>query len=434
MTRRNFLAATGLAAAPLIVPSSVFGQNAPSNRLNIGCIGVRSMGHANINQSINFPDVRIAALCDIDSHLLAERMGQIHAHYDNEDCRGYSDYRELLEQEDLDIVIIATPDHWHAPIGIAAARKGLDVYGEKPLTHTHAEGKKLVAVTQEEGTIWQTGSQQRSQGHFRRAAEIAQSGVLGDITFAEVGLPSGHIYPPADGDFDVPDHIDYDMWCGPSPMIKFHPQRLHWDWRWHYHFGAGQMMDWIGHHNDIMHWMMGLENTSPVEVQMTEYDRPQDQSVWNAAFRYEYYCTYANGLRSRVTNRARRGVTLFGSEGWINVSRSGLETSNPAWADSNYDLGEVDVYRSDNHWRNFLDCVKSRETPIAPPEVAHRSATPGHLALISAEVGSAVKFDPETEEIVDNEDAAKLLRQEGDKMPWKPWRTDWCEDYLREDA
>lgn len=433
MTRRNFLAATGLAAAPLIVPSTMFGQNAPSNRINIGCIGLRSMGHSNINSFINLPECRITALCDVDSNILAEREGQINDFYDNEDCKCYSDYRELLEQEDLDAVMIATPDHWHAPIAIMAARKGLDIYCEKPVTHTHAEGKLLTSVALEEGTIWQTGSWQRSQGHWRRSVEIARNGWLGEIKYAEVGLPSGDPFPPENGEFEVPDHLNYDMWCGPSPMPDYHPRRVHWDWRWHYHFGAGQMMDWIGHHNDILHWIMDLEHTSPVEVEMNDHQAPQDQSVWNAAWRYEFHCRYANGFRTRVTNRARQGVTVYGSEGWLHVNRGGLEASNPEWLNADFDLGPIKAYESNNHHSNFLESVKSREKTITPVEVSHRSITPGHLALIAAEVGEKINFDPDTQEIIDNDAATKLIKQQGDKMPWKPWRTDWCEAYLLED-
>ena len=432
ITRRGFLSAASIAAAPLIVPSTMFGQNAPSNRINIGCIGVRSMGHANINSFINFPDCRIAALCDVDSNVLSEREGQINDYYDNTDCKCFSDYREMLELEELDAVIIATPDHWHAPIAITAARKGLDIYGEKPVTHTHAEGKKLGEVALQEKIIWQTGSWQRSQHHWRRSVEIARNGLLGEIKFAEVGLPSGEPFPPKNDAFEIPENLNYDMWCGPSPVIEYHPQRTHYEWRWHYNFGAGQMLDWIGHHNDILHWMMELEHTSPIEVNMVDYRRPQDQSVWNAAWRYEYHCTYQNGFRSRITNSARQGVTLFGSEGWLHVNRGGLDASNPEWLKDDFDPGPVKAYKSENHSRNFLDCIKSREKTITPVEIAHRSATPGHLALISQEVGKPIKFDPETQEILDNEDATKLLKQQGDKMPWMPWRTDWCEDYLLE--
>ncbi len=433
-SRRQFLATAAAAAAPLILTRGASGESAPSSRINLACIGIRSMGNGNMNAAMSHSDCRVAAVCDVDEEYLERRRNEVNARYENEDCKAFTDYHELLEMDGLDAVMIATPDHWHAPIAIAAARKGLDIYCEKPITHTHAEGKKLVSVVEEEGVVWQTGSQQRSEYRFRRPVEIVRNGLLGDVQEAEVGLPSGNPFPPDPGDFDPPGHVDYDQWCGPSPVLPYHPGRFHGSWRWHYHYGGGQLQDWIGHHNDILHWMLDMDGSGPTEVEIAQFDQPQDQEVWNAAWRYEGFCRYPNGVRTRITNRARQGVTVYGTEGWLHVSRSGYAMSRPEWYDRDFDPGPEKVYESNNHWRNFLDCVKSREPAIAPAEAAHRATTPGHLMLIAAHLGQRLVWEPDTEQIIDNEEASKLLAQQGDVMPWMPWRTDWCEDYLNEDA
>ncbi len=433
LSRRGFLTAAGVAAAaPMILPSTAYGRTAPSKRINMGCIGIRSMGDANLSNFIKKDDCRIVALCDLDDNILAERTAKVNDYYGNRDCKTYTDYRELLDRRDIDAVMIATPDHWHAAIAIAAARAGKDIYCEKPITHTHAEGKMLVDEVNRLGRIWQTGSWQRSQFPWRRAVDVVRNGLLGEVTYAEVGLPSGNPYPPANGGFLVPKTIHYDRWCGPAPMLPYHPKRHHFNWRWNHHYGGGQMMDWMGHHNDILHWMLDEEHGGPVEVHTVDFRQPQEREVWDGAWKYEVLCTYASGVKTRITNRTRQGVTVYGTDGWLFISRGEFITSNPAWTNPEFNPGPFKAYESNDHWRNFLDSVKSRKRAVTTAEISHRSVTPGHLAMISAEVGAALKWDPAAEEIIGNEAATKLIKQQGDKAPWKPWRDDWCELYLTE--
>lgn len=433
ISRRSFLAASGAAVvAPMILSSRNQSAYAANDRINIGCIGTRSMGRPNMRNFMGVDGCRVVAICDLDQDVLQETANEVITRYENKDVKTYSDYRELLDRRDIDAVMIATPDHWHAPIAITAARAGKDIYCEKPVTHTHAEGKKLVSVVQENGRIWQTGSWQRSVPHFHRAAEIIRNGHIGELQYAEVILPRGSAYPPANGEFLPPENIDYGFWCGPSPMMPFHPNRLHWDWRWHYNFGGGQMMDWFGHHYDIFAWATERELTGPTSVHTTYFERPQDQSVWNAAWGYDVQCVYEDGLRVRVHEGSRFGVAFYGSEGWLFVNRGGAEGSNPAWFAEGFDPGPKKAYKSTNHIQNFVDSVRSRKRAITTVEISHRSITPGHLGLISAEVGRPIKWDPVNEEIIDDEDATKLIKQRGDKMPWMPWRTEFCKDYLNE--
>ena len=217
------------------------------------------------------------------------------------------------------------------------------------------------------------------------------------------------------------------MWIGPSQMMPYMKQRLHWDWRWNYNTGGGQLMDWIGHHNDIAHWGMGEDLGGPTLVEAGDFVTPQKKDVWDAAWQYEIKCTYASGVTTRISNNNRMGVTFFGSEGWVFVNRSGFAASKPEWTKRGFNPGSVEVYRSDNHEKNFLDCVISRKPTITPVEVSHRSITPGHIAMAMVAVGRRIKvrWDPKTQQTT-NEQVMKLLRQEGDEIPWKPWRKKWA--------
>ena len=429
-TRRQFLAtAAATVAVPTIVPSSVLGENAPSKQITMGCIGVRGMGGGNMRNFYKRANCRVVAVCDVDSDVLKERARQVNEHYGNADCKTYRDYREVVTRQDIDAVMIGTPDHWHATIAIEAARHGKDIYCEKPVTHTFAEGVMLVKEIQKHGRIWQTGSWQRSRWNFRQAVAIVRNGVIGALQHVEVGLPTGNPYPPLAQPQTPPSHIDYDMWIGPSQMMPYMKERLHGQWRWHYNTGGGQLMDWIGHHNDIAHWGMGEDLGGPTLVEAGNFTPPARTDVWNTAWQYEIKCTYASGVTTRISNRNRGGVLFLGSEGWVYATRGRFTASNPAWTKRDFNPGNVEVYRSDDHQGNFLDCVQSRKPTVTPVEVSHRSIVPGHIAMAMAAVGSRrlkLRWDPQTQ-TTSNEQVMKLLRQEGDDAPWKPWRKKWAE-------
>ncbi len=427
-TRRQFLTrAAATLAVPMILPSSVLGQNAPSKQITMGCIGVRGMGGGNMKNFYKRDNCRVVAVCDVDGRVLKQKTDEVHKHYGNTDCKAYRDYREVVTRKDIDAIMIGTPDHWHAAIAIAAVRHGKDVYCEKPVTHTFAEGEMLVKEVKKHGRIWQTGSWQRSVRNFRQAVAIVRNGLIGELQHVEIGLPTGHVSPPQVQAQTPPSSLDYDMWIGPSQMMPYMKERLHWDWRWNYNTGGGQMMDWIGHHNDIAHWGMGEDVGGPTLVEAGDFTLPQKTDVWDAAWQYEFKCTYASGVTSRISNKNRMGILFLGSEGWVYANRGGFSASNPAWTQRDFNPGSADVYRSDDHQGNFLDCMQSRKPTITPVEVSHRSIVPGHIAMAMNAAGRRLKvrWNPETQ-TTSNEKVMKLLRQEGDQGPWKPWRKKWA--------
>lgn len=437
-SRRNFLrGATAAVAAPTIIPASVLGQGdkpAPSNRVTMGFIGIGNRGYGVMGAFLGNEEVQGVAVCDahekhfgrnqFDKGRTYGRVGgkeKVDQKNGDTDCAAYMDYRELLARDDIDAVMVATPDHWHALITLEALRNGKDVYCEKPITHFFAEGQAVYRAVAEEDAIFQVGSQQRSDDKFRRAVNLVRNGVLGKIAKVEVGLPSGKTQP--DGDptlLDPPEN--YEWWCGPSPKLPYMPARHHWGWRWHTAYGRGQLMDWIGHHNDIAHWGLGLEETGggggPVRVEAKNWDYTRTPDCYDTPVKYTVVSQYESGAEVSISTENRMGCKFIGEDGWVWVSRGKIEASDPAWVADDFDPGPIRVYRSPYHQRNFVNCVKSREETVAPAENGHRSITPGHLAYVSHELGRPVDWDPATETIPGDEAAQELLMR-------VPYRGDW---------
>ena len=442
-SRRQFLKGTAAAIGfPTIVPASVFGQNAPSNRITMGVVGWGMQGPGNTGAFMNEEDCQVVAACDLDKKHLETAIGVINKKYGNSDCKAYHDYRELMARKDIDCVMLAVPDNWHALVSIEALKNGKDVYGEKPLARTIAEQQAIVKAVQQYKRIWQTGSWQRSQDRFRIAAEIVRNGLIGKITNVEVGLPSGHndfagtkdknlVTPP-------PAELDYETWIGPAQMEDYIEARIHKNWRWNYNIGGGQLLDWIGHHCDIAHWGMDCDSTGPVEMKPIQAAFPPRSDMWNTATKYRAEATYANGINMVIADQGsgvKMGTKWIGTDGWVWVDRGGFDCSNPAWKKSvkrrqgdqviegfeamklGDDIIKSRLYETRGHQRNFLDCVKSRQPTVTPVETAHRSATPGHLALISLMVNRTIQWDPAKEEIIGDGDASKLLTREY-RGPW----------------
>jgi predicted dehydrogenase len=330
----------------------------------------------------------------------------------------------MMARDDIDAVMLAVPDHWHALLSVEAANHKKDIYGEKPLARTIAEQQAIVKAVQKNKRIWQTGSWQRSTANFHKAAEIVRNGLIGKVTRVEVGLPSGH------ADFkktaektqvtNPPPELDYDFWTGPSKMLPYIEARIHMNWRWHYNYGGGQLLDWIGHHGDIAHWGLDFDNTGPMEVEGKGEFPPQD-AVWNTATRYRIELKYPRDVAMTIAgghSDIRSGTKWIGSDGWVWVDRGGFDASNADWKkDLSDDLRKVKLYESSNHWRNFVDCVKSRKPTITPADTAHHSAIPGHLGLISMLVGRKIKWDAQKEKIIGDAEASKLLTR-GYRAPW----------------
>ena len=446
-SRRNFLKATSALAFPTIIPASAIGADgtvAPSNRITMGAVGWGMQGPGNIGAFMNVPGCQVIAACDLDKRHLEQAVNAINSKNGNKDCAAIKDYRELMARKDVDTVMLAVPDHWHALVAIEAAKNGKDIYGEKPLARTIREQQAIVRAVLENKRVWQTGSWQRSNDNFRVGAEIVRNGLIGKLKEVHVGLPSGHadfagtasknqVTPP-------PAELDWEMWIGPSTMEDYIEGRVHKNWRWNYNTGGGQLLDWIGHHCDIAHWGMDCDKGGgPVEIEGSG-EFPAKTAMWNTATKYRAEAKYDSGVKMIIAGGhgdIRGGTRWIGEEGWVQVDRGFFDCSNPAYkkiikerrgdqiAEKSIhqelpdDLRKVQLMKSPTgHQGNFIDCVRSRAETLTPVTTAHRSALPGHLALIAMMTGRKIKWDPTKEEIIGDEEASKLMGREY-RAPWK---------------
>jgi predicted dehydrogenase len=457
LTRRHFLAATGLAAvAPTFIPASALGANgkAPaSERIVMGVVGWGMQGPGNTAAFLNEKDCQVVAACDLDTRHLAAAVNTVNNKYGNKDCRPYHDFRELMARTDIDAVMLAVPDTWHALVATEALRNGKDVYGEKPLARTIAEQQAIVKAVKKYNAIWQTGSWQRSVENFHYAAEIVRNGLIGKISRVEVGLPSGHYdfagtggpllkrladVPGAPKDLaqvvpgtpawnaavtQPPPELDYDFWTGPSQMEPYIEARVHMNWRWNYNVGGGQLLDWIGHHCDIAHWGLGFDDNGPHEIDGNG-EFPPKNAIWNTSPKYRIELEYPDNIHMTIAggySDIRSGTKWIGDQGWVWVDRGGFQSSIQKFNDMSRlpeDLRKVKLYYSRNHQHNFLECVRSRKPTITPASTAHHSAIPGHLGLISMLTGRKLRWDVKREEILGDKEASKLLSRPF-RAPWK---------------
>jgi predicted dehydrogenase len=427
ITRRQFLrkaafAAAGTATFPYVVSSSASGKAgsiAPSNRIVMGAIGIGWQGMGNMRGFLEKDEVQFVAVCDVDKNHLDKAKRTVDDKYGNNDCAAYSSFRELIGRGDLDAVCIALPDHWHAIPVIAAARAGLDIHGEKPLSHTLVEGRAMSDAVSRYGRIWQTGSWQRSVANFHHACQLVRNGRIGKVYKVEVGLGGGYRDYAKTEDKQTPgpppQELDYDFWLGPAPWAPYCPARVHKNWRWHLDYGGGRIMDWVGHHVDIAHWGLGLDYAGPVEVE--GWGSYPAQGVWNAPTEYEFTCKYANGLEMVVSSSFPGGAKWYGRDGWVYVDRGRLDANPKSVLKEVIGPDEVQLYNSRDHLQDFLGCVKSRQLTITPCEVAHRSASVGHLGMIAIALSRKIRFNPDTEQILGDSTATKMLG----KVMRSPW-------------
>jgi predicted dehydrogenase len=430
LSRRKFFKkaagfTVGVASFPTIISASALGRGAvaPSNRITMGCIGLGMQGIPNMRSFLELPEVQVLAICDIDSMHLAEGKSIVDERYGNQGCATYKKFEELLARKDIDTLMLAIPDHWHGIVAVAAASSGKDIYGEKPLAHNWYESKSIVNAVKSHGRIWQTGSWQRSVYNFRFAAELVRNGRIGKIKTVEVGLPSGHYdFAGTGGQEQIsapPATLDYDRWLGPAPLAPYCPARVHRNWRWNLDYAGGQLVDWIGHHMDIAHWGMDCDYTGPLEIEgVGEY--PKQGTLWNTATRYRINTRYANGIHVTIAGGhedIKMGARWIGEKGWVWVDRSGIDAYPKTLLRERIGPNEIQLYRSNNHAQNFIDCVQSRSLTITPAEVAHRSATPGYLGQISMLVGRKIQWDPDKEIIVGDQEAERLLFRSM-RAPW----------------
>ncbi len=421
-SRRHFLKSSALAATvPFILPAFGRGKEpSPNDRIQLGIIGMGMMGGRLLNGFLREETVQVVAVCDVDADRLDHHRQRANQHYAEktgrgnfDGCAGYGDYRALLARDDVDGVVIATPDHWHAIMAIEAARSGKAIYCEKPLCQSVEEALALVRTVRRHRCVFQTGSQQRSDARFRRACEWVRNGWIGRVERVEVALPDGIATWCALPESDPPAALDWDLWLGPAPERGWNetlsPTGVHRhfpDWRLYREYGGGMITDWGAHHLDIVQWGLDADDSGPERVLP-----PEEIDATTGA-----RLIYPRGIE--VTHVEGNGITFFGTEGRIFVNRTTLEST------PEFDPGEplpddaVRLYESDHHLRNWLDCIRSREKPICDVDVGARSVIACHLVNMAYWYREAFDWDPAENRLAHNTGNPDWL-EVAYRSPWK---------------
>ena len=455
LTRRNFLKTAALAGtAPLFLRSGLFAADAaPSKQFTLGFIGVGKQGSFLLHACLPRADFRVLAVSDVDKtrRNLAKRA--VETEYAAavksgayKGCDEYDDFRELLARKDVDAVVIATPDHWHALIAIAAANAGKDIYLEKPMTHTILEGRALVNAVRANKRILQVGSMQRSMSIFRAACELVRNGAIGEVKKVDVAVAG----PPIP--CDLPEEklepgLDWDMWLGPAPMRPYNSilsprgfPKGYPQWRHYREYGSGGVGDWGAHHFDIVQWAFGFDETGPVEFFPAQKPDAQSGVRWRYANGLEV--THRSGVGGEIDaendsdaqgqkhKKSGNGVTFYGDKGKLFVNRGKFELwlggKLKAETMDSYEpllkellpANAVRLYRSTNHLTDWAEAMQSRKSPICNVETGHRTATICNLANAAYFSGKGFKWNPQTESFADGTGAASWLTREY-RAPWK---------------
>lgn len=437
-SRRSFLGSASRSAAAVAaataLPAWFLGESeavcaqerttkelAANDQPGIGLIGCGGRGRTVARDAAQHG--KLVAYCDVDEG----RLGEAKKIWP--DATAVSDFRELLERKDVDVIVNGTPDHWHTLVNLAALKAGKDVYSEKPLTLTIDEGRRLVAAVKASKRILQTGSQQRSDKNFRLACELVRNERLGKLKQVNVWLPSGR----REGPFEkkpVPAGFNWEMWQGQAPVTDYVPERCHTTFRYWWEYSGGTMTDWGAHHLDIAQWGTGNDRSGPVAIEaepIGEMIPGGFTACSEYAVNYEYadgvklICksTPANAWNGAVLdkNGQQHGVKFEGTDGWIFVTRGRIEASETELLTTPLSASAKRLYASENHMKNFFDCCRSREQPICDAEIGHRSVSVCHLGVIALRIGRKLKWSPETEQFVNDEDADRWLVREMRK-PW----------------
>ena len=436
ISRRSFLkkgsaAVAALAGLPVIVPASALGADgkvAPSNRVALGFIGTGSHGIAmNLKSFLPQPDAQVVALCDVDEARVRDALSIVTEHYVLQQglatwmgCDTTGDWREIIARDDIDAVVISTPDHWHVLPAIAAAKAGKDVFCEKPLTLTVREGRVLSDTVQRYGRVFQTASENRSKWNFLRAAELVRNGRIGKLHTIRTELPvdktvkyaNGKIHPPQ----PVPKDFDYDMWLGQAPWKPYTAGRCHYHFRWILDYSGGSLTDWGAHVNDVAQWANDTEHTGPISVD--GHGVFPEEGLYNTATQWEITFEYANGVRL-ICKDGSPSIRFEGTDGWICCTWDAIEASSEEILNSEIGPNEIHLRTCpDREQRDFLNCVKTRGETYAPAEVGHRTVTLSHLGNISMMLGRKLRWDPDTERFLDDETANRMLSRPM-RSPWR---------------
>jgi myo-inositol 2-dehydrogenase/D-chiro-inositol 1-dehydrogenase len=442
-SRRKFLKSTLVSssaafAVPTIVPSIVFGKNAPSNKINIGQIGCGRIARSHDLPGTMQHDVsRIVAVSDVDSNRMEDGKKLVEDYYKKKtgssqpiDVKMYGDYKEMLQDKDIDAVIISTPDHWHSQPALEAALAGKDIYLQKPTSLTIEEGRLLSDVVHRQGVILQVGTQQRSSPQFRIAAELVRNGRIGKVHTVKIGLPGDPSGPEAP-EMPIPKNLNFDMWLGSTPEVPYteigvHPQEGYSrpGWLRLENYGAGMITGWGQHHYDSAAWGMDTEHTGPISVEaVAQFPK---SGLWNVHGDFMVKHEYENGITVFTSGGYTNGIRYEGEDGWIFVSRGNyvasasdpvdqansakaLDASDKAILKSQIKEDEIHLYKSDEQHGNWLDCIKTRRPPISPVEIGHRTCSVCLISHIAMKIPGVLKWDPVKEKFIDNDLANSML-------------------------
>ena len=423
-TRRQFLKRTTLGfGVPMIIPASAlgFGKHVSANeRVQLATIGVANRGLTNQRGLAKDERVEIVTVCDVDQTHREKARVEVKLPA----AAATADFREVLQRKGVDAVMVATPDHWHGYIAVAAARAGKDIYCEKPLTASIGEGRILADVVKREKRVLQCGTQRRSMAGTRRACELVRNGYLGKLKTVEVGVPGKFRirggYNGLEPVQPVPPSLDFEMWQGPAPKAPYTASRVHFNFRWVNEYAPGYITDWGAHFIDVVQWANDMDDSAPVEVNVHNQTR-RPKGVYNAPEGFHIDYRYANGVRMTMkseTDPAKWGITFTGTEGTLFNEGQRLRTTPAALQEQKLKPTDTRLYVSDNHYRNFIDCVYSRKPTAATAEIGHRSASACYLGAIATEVGGTLEFDPTKEQFTNNPQANRHLMKTM-RAPWK---------------
>ncbi|WP_346862749.1 Gfo/Idh/MocA family oxidoreductase [uncultured Draconibacterium sp.] len=456
MKRRNFLKNTvattaGAIVIPSIVPSSVFGAGAPSNKINIGQIGCGriAIGH-DMPGTMQHDIARMIAVSDLDSNRMTKGKKFVEDFYTKKtgsdsamDVKMYDDYHDMFADKSIDAVVISTPDHWHSQPAIEAALAGKDIYLQKPTSLTITEGRLLSDIVHRQGTILQVGTQQRSSAQFRRAAELVRNGRIGKVHTVKVGLP-GDPGGPVFETGPIPSNLNFDMWMGSTPEVEYkeklvHPQNDYGrpGWLRHEYYGAGMITGWGQHHYDSAAWGMDTEFTGPISVEsVAQFPKSGD---WNVHGDFMVKQEYENGITVYTSGGFPNGIRYEGEDGWIFVTRGAYratasdpipEGATKALDASSEDIlksvigdDEIKLYVSEEQHGNWLDCIQSRKQPISPAEIGHRACSVCLISHIAMKVPGVLRWNPQAERFIDNDLANSMLS--------RPQRYPYGTDYIK---
>jgi predicted dehydrogenase len=412
ISRRSFVGtAAASAAAFSVIPGISFASQEGVSKVRLGYIGVGIQSHWLLNSLNKCPETVILACCDVVTTKVDKFKGEAQALNDQKwigekiEVMGYKNYRELLKRKDIDAVVIATPDHWHAQIAVDAAKAGKDIYCEKPMALTVAEGRAMVNATRKYNRVFQTGNMQRSWRNFRNACELVINGYIGEVkeVNVSVGPPVKALDLPA---VKAPDNIDWDMWLGPSLYREYSPvlappvEDLNFpNWRSYREFGGGMITDWGAHMFDIAQWGLGMDESGPVE-----FNPPSEPAVIGLQMKYK------NGV---ILNHSHwfegAGVQFIGTNGKLEVSRDFLRSDPASIIDTEIKPTDKHLYKSDNHYQDWIDAIKKRTQPISDVETGHRTASLCNIANISYELQRPLKWDPKKEQFIGDAAANMML-------------------------